>query len=295
MEEKLNGKFRKFLASSKNDVQIIPLPIFLRRALAGVAVLGFAADVNFDSSLRELAVLALSQTAAIYQRQRAVLNATQLVTMGRLLGDIGHDLKKPLTNLKGSVQIYKGRIEGEKAAEFFPEAEKEIDRLSELVKEMAEFANPNKYQTRKVEICRILERCLDLLSSDLKHKEVTVSKDWQSDIPQVMINEREMLQVFVNIVLNAVDSMEQGGKLRLGCRKFADNEGEWLRLEFVDNGCGIPEENLNRIFDRYFTTKQSGTGLGLAIVERIVSVHNGRVNVKSKPGEGTTFTIDLRI
>jgi signal transduction histidine kinase len=89
--------------------------------------------------------------------------------------------------------------------------------------------------------------------------------------------------------------MEQGGKLRLGCRKFADNEGEWLRLEFVDNGCGIPEENLNRIFDRYFTTKQSGTGLGLAIVERIVSVHNGRVNVKSKPGEGTTFTIDLRI
>jgi len=295
MNEKLAANFDQFLETGNSEFKVVPLPIFLKRALAGVAVLGFASNFDFDSSLRELALLALSQTAAIYERQRAILNATKLVTMGRLLGDIGHDLRKPLTSLKGSIQIYKDKIADSRAQEFFPDAEKEVDRLSELVKEMVDFANPVKYQTRRVGVNVLLDRSLELLSSDLQHKNITVQKDLKPDVPQVMINEREMLQVFVNIILNAVDSMEWGGMLKLACRRFADEEGVWLRLDFEDNGCGISEENLNRIFERYFTTKQTGTGLGLAIVERIVSVHNGRLNVKSKVDEGTTFTIDLPI
>jgi signal transduction histidine kinase len=263
--------------------------------LVGVAVLAFPKDFDFSSSLKELAVLALSQTAAIYQRQRAVLNAAQLVTMGRLLADIGHDLRKPLTNLKGSIQIYKDKIEGKKAKEFFPEAEKEVNRLSELVREMVEFANPNKYQTRKVNIIEVLEKSLDLLKSDLKNKEIKVIREFQTELPEVMVNEREMYQVFVNIVLNAVDSMETGGTLSLKCETLSTGSGELIRLHFGDTGCGIPEDNLARIFDRYFTTKQTGTGLGLAIVERIISVHNGKINVKSDVGIGTTITIDLSV
>ncbi len=181
------------------------------------------------------------------------------------------------------------------AREFFPDAEKEVNRLSELVKEMVEFANPNKYQTRKVDITDVLDRSLDLLSSDLKSKNIKVTKEYQRGLPSVMVNEREMYQVFVNIILNAVDSMEVGGRLGLKYERVADEAGEWLRLHVSDSGCGIPEDNLNRIFSRYFTTKQTGTGLGLAIVERIVSVHNGRINVKSEMGKGTIFTIDLRI
>jgi signal transduction histidine kinase len=294
METKLAENIRHFINHTDFNGQIIPISIFLKRALAGVAILTFPPDFDFSPALRELAVLALSQTAAIYQRQRAVLNATQLVTMGRLLADIGHDLKKPLTNLKGSLQIYKTRIEGKQARDFFPEAEKEVNRLSELVKEMVEFANPNKYQTRKIDIAVVLEKSLDLLKSDLIKKEITVVRDF-SKLPQVMLNDREMYQVFINIILNAVDSMEVGGRLGLKGRSLTDDSGEWVRLEFEDSGCGIPEESINRIFSRYYTTKQTGTGLGLAIVERIVSVHNGRINVRSKPGEGTVFTIDLRI
>ena len=160
---------------------------------------------------------------------------------------------------------------------------------------MVEFSNPNKYQTRRIDISKLLERSLELVSSDLKHGNIKIIKEFQPNIPAVMVNEREMMQVFVNIILNAVDSMEKGGTLRLGCQHISDDGSDWIRLQFQDNGCGIPEENVNRIFDRYFTTKQTGTGLGLAIVERIVSVHNGRIEVFSKPGEGTTFTIDLGI
>jgi signal transduction histidine kinase/DNA-binding response OmpR family regulator len=293
MEEMLAANIKSYIGDG--NIQIIPLSIFLKRSLAGVAVLAFPSDFHFDPSLRELAILALSQTAAIYQRQRAVLNAAQLVTMGRLLADIGHDLKKPLTNLKGSVQIYKDKIAGKKAKEFFPEAEREVNRLSELVNEMVEFANPNKYQTRKVSITDVLEKSLDLLKSDLKNKEIKIIREYESELPSVMVNEREMYQVFVNILLNAVDSMEEGGTLGLRCETVSEDEGDWIRLHFADTGCGIQEENLNRIFDRYFTTKQTGTGLGLAIVERIISVHNGKIDVNSEVGKGTTITIDLKL
>lgn len=294
IEEKVAAVFAQVIAP-EYKLKIVPMPIFLKGALAGVAVLAVKRTMEFSSSLRELAALALSQTAAIYQRQRAVLNATQLVTMGRLLADIGHDLRKPLTNLKGSLQIYKDKIKGKLAGEFFPEAEREVNRLSELVKEMVEFTNPSKYQTHKVDVTRIVDRCLELLSSDLKRKNIQVIKEFEENLPRVMVNEHEMMQVFVNIILNAVDSMDGQGVLKLGCQRIHEDNQNWLRLRFEDSGCGIPEENLHRIFDRYFTTKQTGTGLGLAIVERIISVHNGKINVQSKSGWGTTFTIDIGI
>ena len=292
MSETLAENIHQFTGEK---IKIIPIPIFLRRALAGVAVLAFPLDFDFKPSLKELALLALSQTAAIYQRQRAVLNATQLVTMGRLLADIGHDLKKPLTNLKGSIQIYKDKIEGKKAKEFFPEAEKEVNRLSELVKEMVEFANPNKYQTRRVEISELFAKSLDILASDLKSKEIKVIREIPVGLPPVMVNEHEMYQVFVNVLLNAVDSMDSGGTLYLNCSKLEEGNSDWLRISIRDTGCGIPEDNLARIFSRYYTTKSTGTGLGLSIVERIIAVHNGRIDVKSEVGKGTEFTIDLRI
>jgi signal transduction histidine kinase/CheY-like chemotaxis protein len=261
-----------------HEKQIIPLPIFLKRTLAGVAVLIFNPDIEFTPSQKELALIALTQTAAIYQRQKAISNATQLVTMGKLLAEIGHDLKKPLTNLKGSVQIYKNKITEKPAREFFPEAEQEVDRLSALVKEMVEFSNPSKYRTKKIQISDIIDKSLDLLKIDLKNKNIDVAKIYAASMPEIMINDHEMLQVFINIILNAVDSMDRGGRLAIEVEKTFDDKNNWARISFKDTGHGIPEDKLNEVFARYFTTKKTGTGLGLAIVERIVSVHNGSRN-----------------
>ncbi len=295
VEVTLQKLLSRFEDISINKMTANLLPIFLRRSLAGIAVLIFHPDTDFPPSQRELAMLALTQTAAIYQRQKAVYNATQLVTMGRLLADIGHDLKKPLTNLKGFLQIYKHKIRGPYTEEFFPEAEKEVNRLSELVKEMVEFSNPNKYHTRKLRLNLLLEKSLDLLKTDLAKKEIIVDRNFDSDLPQVMVNEHEMLQVFINILLNAVDSMDKGGSLFIGLEEFSENGKNWVRISIRDNGHGIPEENLSLIFARYYTTKETGTGLGLAIVERIISVHNGRISVESAVNEGTIFTIDMPV
>jgi len=289
---KLVSEFNEYF---ENRFNVIPLPIFLKRTLAGVAILIFDPDIEFSPSQRELALLALTQTAAIYQRQKAVFNATQLVTMGKLLAEIGHDLKKPLTNLKGSVQIYKQKITGETAEKFFPEAEQEINRLSELVKEMVDFSNPNMYWTKKIQIGEIIDKSLRLLKVDLNRKEIEVAKIYPAQMPEIMVNDREMLQVFINIILNAVDSMDRGGRLTIEVDKIFDDGKNWASISFKDTGYGIPEDKLNEIFNRYYTTKRTGTGLGLAIVERIVSVHNGRISVSSKVNQGTNFVIDLPV
>ncbi|MEE8417812.1 MAG: ATP-binding protein, partial [candidate division Zixibacteria bacterium] len=294
LQDTLIRLFENFREVTGHNFKVVPLPIIFRRALAGVAVLVFPPDYQFTDSLRELAVLALTQTAAIYQRQKAVLNATQLVTMGRLIAEIGHDLKKPLTNIKGITQIYKERIKGKNAREFFPEAEKEIGRLTELVKEMVEFADPNKYETRKLSISELLDKSLKLLSSDLQNREIHLVKNYGTREPEVMVNEPEMFQVFINILQNAVDSMDRGGTLTINVQEIAEDDLRWLRVRIEDTGIGISEEDLGKIFTRYYTTKQTGTGLGLAITERIILVHNGRISVKSKVGKGTTFMIDLR-
>ncbi len=295
LQETLVRQFENFAEVTERDIKVVPLPISFRRTLAAVAVLVFPSSYRFTDSLKELAVLALTQTAAIYQRQKAVLNATQLVTMGRLVTEISHDLKKPLTNLKGTTQIYKDKIKGKMAEEYFPEAEIEIQRLSELVKEMVEFSDPNKYETRKLSICELLDKSLKLLSSDLQSKGICLVKNYGSDHPAVKVNEPEMFQVFINILQNAVDSMDRGGTLTIDVQEIAEDGQSWLRVRIEDSGVGISEEDLGKIFGRYYTTKQTGTGLGLAIVERIILVHDGRISVKSKVGEGTTFMIDLRI
>jgi signal transduction histidine kinase/DNA-binding response OmpR family regulator len=289
----LRERFEK--AAMFKDPNIVPLPIFIRRALTGVAVLIFPGDFEFTDSLRDLAVLALTQTSSIYQRQKAVLNSDQLVTMGKLLGEIGHDLKKPLTSLKGITQIYQDRIKTRMAREFFPEAEKEIQRLSELVREMVEFSDPNKYERKKLSIDIVLDKALDLLEKDMKAKRIKLVKNCAADSPTVMVNEPEMLQVFINIIQNSIDSMDKDGTLTIDVQEIAENEQGWLRIRIEDTGVGIPEDDLGQIFARYYTTKKTGTGLGLAIVERIILVHDGRISVKSQIGEGTVFMVDLRV
>lgn len=295
INRKLSGPLKNYEAFLGDGRQLIALPIFLKRTLTGAAIISLDQQISFTPLLRDLALLALTQTAAIYQRQKAVLNATQLVTMGKLLMEIGHDLKKPLTNLKGSLQIYKRKITEKPADEFFPEAEKEVNRMSELVKEIVEFSDPGKYQKKKIQISEIIEKTLDLLDTDLKNREIQVAKVYESGLPEVSVNDREMLQVFVNIILNAVDSMNRGGKLSIETERLSDDHGNWISVAFNDTGHGIPEDRINEIFTRYYTTKKTGTGLGLAIVERIISVHDGRISVSSEVNEGTSFVIDLPV
>lgn len=110
-----------------------------------------------------------------------------------------------------------------------------------------------------------------------------------------MVDKNQLMEVFLNIILNSIEAMPQGGELRVSSSTYKDPKKgiEFIRVGIADTGCGISPENLTRIFNRYFTTKNEGTGLGLAVVDRIVKAHGGCVSVESEPGKGTTFLVDL--
>jgi two-component system sensor histidine kinase HydH len=215
--------------------------------------------------------------------------------MGNMVSEITHDLKKPLTNIKGVLQLLKEKwSDTDDKEKFFDMVEQEIFRLNELAKEIVNFSNPHKYELEKKDIRHTLDRALNLVKPDLDTRKIDLKIDYQK-VPHVFINENEIMEVLLNIILNAIEAMPEGGELGVSLKPYPEPKKgtHLLQVGIADTGCGIAPENLSRIFDRYFTTKKEGTGLGLCVVERIVKAHGGFVSVKSEPGKGTSFFVNL--
>ena len=290
IKEELRKTFAEYCPDQEVAIEIIPVQ--MRRATSNLMVM--LAKHELDSSSMNLAALIANQAAAVYERQTAISSGMKLVTMGKMISEICHDLKKPLTNVKGNVQVYKNKIKGKEADEFFASSEKELNRLNDLVTEIVNFANPKKYQTTKEDLEPLIEKAAKLLERDIDRKNIKFSITKDSETPLVLMNMKEIFEVVINIMLNAIESMNEGGSLDINMGPHPDKE-PYVRLAISDTGCGIPESDLAIVFDRYYTTKETGTGLGLALVERVVDAHNGRLSVESELNKGTTFNIDLPV
>jgi signal transduction histidine kinase len=262
-------------------------------AFRGVVVLLSSSSRPFNSHTARLVRVAVAQAAALYERKSALLNASRLVTMGKMISEISHDLRKPLTNMKGSLQIIRSKHKiTEKTAGVLESTEQEIDRLAELVAELVDFSNPRKYQTRKRPVKPVIDRALRMVEKDARQKELAINCEFSDNLPPFFHDENQILEVCLNLILNAFESMEPGGTLTIrGFLRGCPGGGkECLCLEFADTGCGIDKADQARIFERYYTGREDGTGLGLAIVERIVQAHEGTIEMESKPGR-TVFRL----
>jgi len=290
IHDTLKEWFAENCPGCKFAIEIIPVQLSKKTA----SLMAILVNSEFDASSKNLATVVASQVASVYERHKAVLSGMQLVTMGKMISEICHDLKKPLTNLKGSVQIYKNKIKGKEVIDFFSSTENEINRLHDLVVEMVNFANPNKYKVAKEDLKSIVEKASHLLERDFEKKNINFSIDQSVYVPPVDVNKNGIFEAILNILMNAADSLEENGRLKVNIGPLSSSNS-YVRIAVSDNGCGIPKNKISRIFDRYYTTKETGTGLGLAIVERVVEAHNGRLAVESEPGKGTTFNIDLPI
>jgi signal transduction histidine kinase len=257
---------------------------------------GNSAGQVITQSQKELVSIVASQAASVYERQKALLNATRLITMGNLVSEISHDLKKPLTNIKSSLQILREKkLAEENREELLSSAEQEVMRLAELVKELVNFSKPESYQPERKPMAAILDKAVKLIEPDLSNKKIEMLKQYDSDLPSLLVNEKTILEVFLNILINALESMPKGGQLTVAAKVELDEErGEkFLKISIADTGCGMSKETLDRIFERYFTTKEGGSGLGLAVVDRVIKAHNGFIKVESKSGKGTSFQVFL--
>lgn len=274
------------------------IPIFRNGELAHVFYFGSNSDEPYSDEDMSLAKLVISQSALLFEKEKALLNATRLMTMGNMISEISHDLRRPLTSIKGGIQLILREADrlGLNTG-LFEGVETEIDHMNDLVRELVDFSKPDRYETIKVDLRLLVKRVTDLVARDMKKRNIRLESDFTDINWEVMVNRNQMVEVFLNLVMNAMEAMPNGGKLLIegAISKPEHRNEEYLALRIIDTGIGISKQHLARIFDRYYTTRDNGTGLGLSVVERIVTAHNGTLSVDSTPGKGTIFTVFLPI
>ncbi|BCR05521.1 sensor histidine kinase [Desulfuromonas versatilis] len=231
------------------------------------------------------------QADLILEIEEQLRRADRLSALGELSAGMAHEIRNPLGSIRGTAEILRDGIDpADKRYEFSQILIKEVDRLNRVVQEFLEFARPASPERGVVSVNEALREVLTLTAQQALKAAVEVHFEAE-EIPRLAGNQEQLKQAFLNLVLNALQAMPGGGVLsvRTHC------EAKLATIEFTDTGQGIPAENLQRIFNPFFTTRRDGTGLGLAITHRIIQGHGGRIQAQSRLGEGTRFLIHIPI
>jgi signal transduction histidine kinase/DNA-binding response OmpR family regulator len=224
--------------------------------------------------------------------QAQLVQAEKLAAMGRLAASIAHEINNPLQAIHNCLHLtLKKPLNEEKKTRYLGMAQEEVERLITIVQRMLEFYRPSKGGMAPTDVHTIIENVLTLSSKRLQHGKINVTKKLASDLPTISAVRDQLKQVFLNLVINAVEAMPQGGELRIETKLSEDGDG--LSVAFTDTGVGLSEKEQENIFEPFFTTKATGTGLGLSVSYGIIERHGGRIEVQSELGKGATFTIRL--
>jgi signal transduction histidine kinase len=192
------------------------------------------------------------------------------------------------------------KLQDEKTEGQLLKMEKELDRTTRIIRNLLAFARQSEPSMRPVEINKVIDAALPLVENQINLESITLEKNLSPDLPLVQADFDKIQQVLINIMLNAIQAMPEGGKLSITSSssrgiRLRDSFKDVVRIDITDTGIGIPKENLKKLFTPFFTTKEKGVGvgLGLSVVHGIIGKHHGKIDVRSTPDKGTTFTIYL--
>lgn len=234
----------------------------------------------------------LRDLGEIKRLQEQVRRNERLSALGNLAAGIAHEIRNPLSSIKGFATYLAGKVKAEgpdkDAAKVMIQ---EVDRLNRVVSELLEFAKPGTPNLKDEDVNAVIERALRLCGSDASAKGVEVRFKKDEVLFPVSLDAERMTQALLNLFLNAIQATDRGGVMEVSAHR--EGSPERLAVRIVDTGKGMFPDVIANIFNPYFTTRPSGTGLGLAIVHRVVEGHGGEIKVESRPGHGTTFTILL--
>lgn len=214
--------------------------------------------------------------------------AEKLITLGHLAAGIAHEINNPLGNIAIYLHLLEEKIKKEDIDEELEIIKREIKRAKKIIEDLLEFSKPKKLKIEKIDINKIIEDSLNLIKNMPPNTKI-IKKF--SSIEEIYGEKERLMQVFLNIIVNACQAMPNGGELKIETFK----EDKKIKIKISDTGVGIPEEDINRIFEPFFTTKEpgKGSGLGLSVAMSIIKEHKGEIEVESKVNKGTTFTITL--
>lgn len=232
--------------------------------------------------------------ASLKKAQEDLLRSERLAATGKMTAQLSHEINNPIHNIQSLLESSVRKMDGP-AKELVVLALEEVTRMSKLTRQMLDFYRGSLLEVEKVpvDVSDVLEHLLKENRDALAEHHIDTIIETAPGVPHVLGSRDKLKQVFLNLILNARDAMENGGTLRL---RLAHCNGT-VQVQVSDTGVGIPPENVGRIFDAFFTTKKevSGVGLGLSVTYGIIQQHQGTINVASTPGHGTTFTIELPV
>jgi signal transduction histidine kinase len=259
----------------------------------------FRIKSQLKDEFREMATSFNDMAVSLKEHQMKIQQAERLAAVGELAAGLAHEVKNPLAGIKVSIEVLKNELDvAQEDKEIFLRIINEINRIESLLKNMLNYARPSKPVPESVNISEILENIIQMSVYSLKSpnetsrvtKDINFVKDFASDFPKIYADPGQMQQVFLNLILNAIDSINEKGTISI---KTARTTDESLQIQISDTGKGIAPEILVNVFNPFFTTKSKGMGLGLAICKRLVEQNHGTIGVFNNPEGGTTFVITL--
>ena len=232
-------------------------------------------------------------TADLKKTEAQLIRSEKLAALGQLAAGIAHEIRNPLTSINILIHSLAQSLPFENPQkEDLKVIEEELRRINEIVDQFLRFAKPAPPLFEKTNFVPIFEEALQLFRPQIEQQHIMVKKKFQR-LPKILMDREQIKQAIFNLLLNAIQAMPEGGRLVL--RSGKSEEGRWAYVLIQDSGIGIPPEDMNKLFDPFFSTKESGVGLGLSIAHRIIDQHRGKIEVESRPGKGTTFTILIPI
>jgi len=270
----------------------------LLRADGSVMPISVSTTLLKDSRGKRQGVLAvLTDLSEVKELEGKVRQADKLAALGTMAAGMAHEIKNPLSSMKVLSQLLPIKFADESFRARFTEImPREIGRIDRIVESLLGFARATAPKLKPVQVVDVLNEAISYHEDDMRQRGVKLEKEI-SEVPEVVADPGQLLQVFSNLILNAVQAMPEGGSLRVAVGEGKRRGGmlETIKIVISDTGHGIPKEYLKKLFDPFFTTKHGGTGLGLTISHSIIDGHGGSIAVNSDRDKGTTFTISLPV
>lgn len=292
--EKYRNELKYIIESIKNSEEINIVDTE-RRKKDGVVIpvqLTVAKLPSKDGEYSGRTIIIRDQSQ-VKQLQQQIDQSEKLAVIGQLAAGVAHEIGNPLASISSMVQVIQRKNKDDVLNEQLIIIKENIDRISKIVKELVDFSRPPSYEKVTIQIADIIKTAVGIVKYDKRVKKVNFETDYDTDLPLIRIVPDQLLQVFVNILINALDAIQGNGTIKV--KSYHDDK--YIFVKISDNGCGMDVNVINKIFDPFFTTKDvgKGTGLGLSVSYSIVKKINGEIFVDSDVNEGSTFTVKLPI
>ena len=252
-------------------------------------------NARIDSEVDRLIVAFNRMVEELEARQEQIIHSRKIASLGTLVSGVAHELNNPINNIILTIDSLVGgrRITDDRRTAMLEDILAQAIRASGIVKNLLDFSRSETATVQKIDISQLLEDTLRIAANQIALNNISVQKHLAADLPHVQGNRQGLQQVFLNLIVNAVQAMNDGGNLWVTSAR--DKNDRRIIITIRDTGSGISEENLTHIFDPFFTTKEvgRGTGLGLSVSYGIIKKHGGRITVDSQIGKGSTFTVSI--